>query len=106
MVITLFDPLCQWTDRQHNNLAHRVTSATSREQGEWMSPNQPNTNQCIGSIRPCTRSESRCAKEGNTNLESVKLIQQEAEVELRKVLDYIYHYQSIKFVFPTCINEF
>ena len=50
-----------------------------------MSPSRPSTDQPVGSRRPCTRVESRRAKDGNsTNLEFVEQIQQEAEEELRE----------------------
>ena len=40
----------------------------------------------VGNRRPCTRSESQRAKDGNSiNLESVELIQQEAKGELIEV---------------------
>ena len=60
-----------------------------------MSPSRPSTDQPVGSRRPCTRVESRRAKDGNsTNLEFVEQIQQEAEEELREVLGLDTHNSS------------
>ena len=73
---------------QHNNLVCSVTSATRREQGEWMSSSRLSTNKPAGSRWPRTRLESQRVEESNSNSpEFVEQTQQEADGELRRVLD-------------------
>ena len=53
-----------------------------------MSSSRLSTDKPAGSRRPHTKSERRCAEEGNSNsLEFVKQIQPEVEGELREVRD-------------------